>query len=223
MSKRTLKLLSTKKLSTEYREKLLTAGFYVEEKEFISILSQPVNFIPSDQNIILTSLNALRSLLHQFPKEDFEKCSFFVVGNQTQAELLSLGLAVAEIESYSEQLANKIVSNHLASRFVYFSGNLRRDTLPKLLIENGIVVEEQTTYQTVLNPVKINQKFDGILFFSPSGVSSFLTNIALGDEICFCIGNTTAATLEGKTQNILVAETPSMESLAELCIRYYFK
>lgn len=141
MSKRAPKLLSTKKLSAAHREKLLKDGFYLEEKAFISILSLPVNFTPSDQNIILTSLNAIESLLHQFPKEDFEKCSFFVVGNQTREYLLSLGLAVAETEPYSEQLANKIVSNHPASRFVYFSGNLRRDALPKILIESGITLE----------------------------------------------------------------------------------
>lgn len=222
MSRHTPKLLSTKKLSAAHREKLLKAGFYLEEKAFINIGFLPVQFNPANQNIILTSLNALKSLLHQFPKEDFEKCSFFVVGNQTREGLLSLGLTVAETEPYSEQLANKIATNHPASRFVYFSGNLRRDALPELLIENGIGVEEQTAYQTILNPVKINQKFDGILFFSPSGVSSFLKGNTLGDETCFCIGKTTAAALEGKTQNILVAETPNVESLTDLCMQHNF-
>jgi len=173
------------------------------------------------ENIILTSKNAFKSLLQQIPIERLRRSSFFVVGNQTGQALLSLGLNVTELKPYGEHLAEAIIKHHFTKSFTYFSGNLRRDLLPKMLVENGISLEEEMAYQTDLNPQKIDRKYDGILFFSPSGVSSFLTSNTLGGEMCFCIGKTTAIALEGKTPNILVAKTPNMESLTDLCIQYY--
>ncbi len=214
-------ILATKKLSELCKQKLLDAGFYIDEIEFIKIIMLPVRAEKSLENIILTSNNALKSLLQQIPIERLRESSFFVVGNQTSQSLLSLGLNVTQLKPYGEQLAEAIIKHHFTKSFTYFSGNLRRDLLPKMLIENGISLEEVMTYRTVLNPIKLDRKYDGILFFSPSGVSSLLTNNTLGDEMCFCIGKTTAAALEGKTPNILVAETPNMESLTDLCRQYY--
>lgn len=216
-------ILATKKLSELDKQKLLCAGIYIDEIEFIKIESLPVRAGNNLENIILTSINALKSLLQQVPIERLKESSFFVVGSQTSQALLSLGLQVTELKPYGDQLAEVILNNHFTKSFTYFSGNLRRDLLPKMLVENGISLEEETAYRTVLNPQKIDQKFDGILFFSPSGVSSFLTNNTLEDEMCFCIGRTTASALNGKTQNILVAESPNMESLTDLCVKHYSK
>lgn len=214
-------ILATKKLSELCKQKLLDAGFNIDEIEFIKITELPFSAEKSLENIILTSNNALKSLLQQIPIERLRESSFFVVGNQTSQALLSLGLNVTELKPYGEQLAESIIKHHFNKSFTYFSGNLRRELLPKKLIDNGISLEEEMAYRTDLNPRKIDRKYDGILFFSPSGVSSFLTNNTLGDEMCFCIGKTTATDLESKTPHILVAETPNMESLSDLCIQYY--
>lgn len=216
-------ILATKKLSELGKQKLLGAGFYLDEIEFIKIELLPVRAEKSLENIILTSINALKSLLQQVPIERLEESSFFVVGSQTSQELLSLGLRVTELKPYGEQLAEIILNKHFTKSFTYFSGNLRRDLLPKMLIDNGISLEEKTAYRTVLNPIKLDRKYDAILFFSPSGVSSFLTNNTLGDEMCFCIGRTTASALEDKTPNILIATTPNVESLTDLCVKHYSK
>jgi uroporphyrinogen-III synthase len=216
-------ILATKKLSELGKQKLLGAGFSLDEIEFIKIELLPVRAEKSLENIILTSINALKSLLQQVPIERLEESSFFVVGSQTSQELLSLGLRVTELKPYGEQLAEIILNKHFTKSFTYFSGNLRRDLLPKMLIDNGISLEEKTAYRTVLNPIKLDRKYDAILFFSPSGVSSFLTNNTLGDEMCFCIGRTTASALEDKTPNILIATTPNVESLTDLCVKHYSK
>jgi len=42
------------------------------------------------------------------------------------------------------------------------------------------------------------KRFDGILFFSPSAVESYLKSNTIKDEMCFCIGETTAEALENK-------------------------
>jgi uroporphyrinogen-III synthase len=214
-------ILATKKLSELCKQKLLDAEFCIDEIEFIKIKLLRFQKENIRENIILTSKNAFKSLLQQIPIERLRRSSFFVVGNQTGQALLSLGLNVTELKPYGEHLAEAIIKHHFTKSFTYFSGNLRRDLLPKMLVENGISLEEEMAYQTDLNPQKIDRKYDGILFFSPSGVSSFLTSNTLGGEMCFCIGKTTAIALEGKTPNILVAKTPNMESLTDLCIQYY--
>lgn len=215
------KLLTTKKLAVPAKKRLLAAGFCMEEIEFIKIEQLPIQAKKNLENIILTSSNAHKSLMQQVPDNRLKKSSFFVVGNQLQQELLVLGLKVEETKPYGEELADTIIKNHFTKSFTYFSGNLRREVLPKMLKDHGINLDEEMAYRTILNPLKINATFDAILFFSPSGVSSFLTNNTLTEEVCFCIGKTTAAALSGKTQNILVAETPNIESLIDLCIHHF--
>jgi uroporphyrinogen-III synthase len=79
-------------------------------------------------------------------------------------------------------------------------------------------------YQTKLTPFKISdqEKFDGILFFSPSAVESYLTNNKIKNEICFCVGTTTAKTLETyKIKNVVIAEMPTIEEVIVEVITYY--
>ena len=76
-------------------------------------------------------------------------------------------------------------------------------------------------YETKQKSYKINQAFDGILFFSPSGVKSFLENNALDNKTCFCIGTTTAKALENRTKNIIIASQPTVENVIDEVIKYY--
>jgi uroporphyrinogen-III synthase len=41
------------------------------------------------------------------------------------------------------------------------------------------------------------------------------------NEICFCIGNTTAEALEKTTRNIIIADQPSVENVIEDVIEEY--
>jgi uroporphyrinogen-III synthase len=41
------------------------------------------------------------------------------------------------------------------------------------------------------------------------------------NEICFCIGNTTAEALEKITRNIIIADQPSVENVIEDVIEEY--
>ena len=110
--------------------------------------------------------------------------------------------------------------------FTFFSGNLRRDILPNTLKENGIIFNEIEVYETSITSKKITSKVDGILFFSPSAVESYLKSNTIKNEICFCIGETTAEALvptfrDIKIKNIIIAEKPSVENVIEEVI-YYF-
>ena len=84
-----------------------------------------------------------------------------------------------------------------------------------------IILDEVEVYETVLTTHKINFKPDGILFFSPSGVESYLQENKIEDENCFCIGNTTAEALKYVTPNRIIANQPTKESVVMKCIEFY--
>jgi len=49
-----------------------------------------------------------------------------------------------------------------------------------------------------------------------------LTNNKIKNEVCFCVGTTTASALETKKiKNIVIAETPTIEEVILEVIEYY--
>ena len=150
----------------------------------------------------------------------------YCVGLKTKELLNENGFTVEAYTGYAEDLAEIITLVYSDESFTFFSGNLRRDTLPEMLTENGISFNEIKVYDTTLTPHKISEKVDGILFFSPSAVTSYLKKNTLANEKLFCIGNTTADALrnvlsETKIKNIKTAYQPSVENVIEQVIEYY--
>jgi uroporphyrinogen-III synthase len=60
------------------------------------------------------------------------------------------------------------------------------------------------------------------MFFSPSGIESYLKNNKIKNELCFCIGSTTAEALNGITKKIILPEIPDIDLLIETVIAYSF-
>jgi uroporphyrinogen-III synthase len=98
---------------------------------------------------------------------------------------------------------------------------LRKETVPKALKAANVNFNEIQVYETTLTPQKIKKAVDGILFFSPSAIESYLMQNKIKNEICFCIGNTTAEALEKITRNIIIADQPSVENVIEDVIEEY--
>ena len=90
-----------------------------------------------------------------------------------------------------------------------------------MLGNEKIDYNEIEVYKTVLIPNKIDTFIDGILFFSPSGVESYLNNNSITSQICFCIGTTTAKALADKTNNVILANQPSVENVIIQTIKYF--
>ena len=105
--------------------------------------------------------------------------------------------------------------------YTFFSGNLRRETLPQALKEADVKFNEIKVYETSLTPQKIKTAVDAILFFSPSGVESYLKENTIKKETCFCIGETTAEALHKITKNIIIADQPTVEDVIEDVILEY--
>ena len=219
-------ILSTKVLSPSQRETLEKAYFSVIEDDFIATKNQNFELKEINSNLIFTSQNAVLSIL-QHPKiNELKQKTVFCVGLKTKELLNENGFTVEAYTGYAEDLAEIITLVYADESFTFFSGNLRKDTLPEMLSENEIKFNEIKVYDTTLTPHKISDKVDGILFFSPSAVNSYLKKNTLGNEKLFCIGNTTADALrnvlsENKIKNIKTAYQPSVENVIEQAIEYY--
>lgn len=207
-------ILSTKKLSQKQRNLILDAKIDLTEYNAISIKLLPFSVEKKTQNAIITSQNTVKAIVEK--KISIENC--FCVGEKTKLSLESEGYNVKEMFPYGKTLAQHLIKNYSNETFVFFCGNIRNDDLPNLLKENNLYFEEKTVYTTELKPKKFTASFDGILFYSPSGVESFHLQNKINNSTAFCIGTTTAKAAKKYTNNIIIANTPTVESLIDKMI-----
>ena len=227
-----INILSTKKLLPNQKQLLLDANFEVIDEDFIQTKNIHFELEKINENLIFTSRNAFQSILNHPKVADLKRKNVFSVGMKTKELLTENGFNVVAYTGYASDLAEIISLIYNKESFTFFSGNLRRDILPDTLKENQIEFNEIQVYETDLTPKKATppsghpskggeNRFDGILFFSPSGVESYLKLNTIKNEICFCIGETTAEALEvKKVKNILIADKPSVENVIEKAISH---
>ena len=216
-------ILSTKTLTVDQRKAFINAEIDLLEQDFIEIENLDFELKNINQNLIFSSQNAVLSLMEQPNWEVLKTKTVFCVGIKTMELLEQNGFKVDVYLDYASELAEIITLIYSTETFTFFSGNLRKETLPKALKNAGIQFNEIEVYQTKLAPFKISkeEKFDGILFFSPSGVESFLSDNKIKSETCFCIGDTTAAALQNISKNIILAPSPTIDDVIESCLEKY--
>lgn len=219
-------ILSTKKLSLSQKELLLNAGVSFVEYDAIKVDSIPFEVPKCIQNAIFTSQNAVRSFCANVPSNTVE--NYFCVGKKTKSLLEEKGQKVVKKTQYASELADYILKNHKNESFYFFCGNIRSDEVPLNFKENKIAFEEITVYQTTINPKKFERKFDAIMFFSPSGVKSFFdANNPSKDQkrglaeqlVAVCIGSTTAFEAKRYSENVVIANATTIESVIAKAIK----
>lgn len=216
-----INILSTKILSSVQKQELINAGFEVTEANFIKTENSDFDLNGINDNLIFTSQNAAQSVLLHPKSNELKSKTVFCVGIKTKALLEENGFTVEVYVDYASDLAEIITLIYAKESYTFFSGNLRKETLPKALKAAKVNFNEIQVYETTLTPQKIKTPVDGILFFSPSGVESYLSANKIKNEICFCIGETTASTLDKTTRNIVVADQPSVDNVIEDVIEEY--
>ena len=210
-----VQILSTKVLSPTQRETLKNANFSVIEADFIDTRNQNFELQAINTNLIFTSRNAAQSVLLHPKCQELKSKNVFCVGIKTKALLEENGFNVIVYVDYAADLAEIITLIYANESYTFFSGNLRKETLPKALKEAKIKFNEIRVYETSLTPKKVKEAVEAILFFSPSGVESYLKENTIKKELCFCIGETTAAALPNTVKNTIVANQPSIEEVIE--------
>ncbi|MEK8179085.1 uroporphyrinogen-III synthase [Flavobacterium buctense] len=218
-----IRLLSTKKLSENQKQLLLSANFAIEEADFIDVVNKHFDIERINDFLIFTSQNAVESVLENNKITEIKTRKCFCVGEKTRALLEQNDFEVIVSSDYASELASIICNQYFKSSFTFFCGNLRRDILPDSLTLAGVIFEEIEVYETVLTPHKAADNLNGIMFFSPSGVQSFLKTNIIRDEICFCIGGTTAKSLRGITKKVQIANQPTIESTIIKSIEFFNK
>ncbi|WP_190810547.1 uroporphyrinogen-III synthase [Flagellimonas sp. S3867] len=214
-------VLSTKILAPSQKELLLNSGIgFVEynalEFEFLDVE------IPTDySNLIFTSKNAVKAFFRRSNKSEFSKYLTYCAGEKTKLFLEENGLKVIKMTLNAAELGDFIVINHQNEAFLFFSGNQRRHELPKILTKNNIRYKEVQVYKTHLKPKKFNRTFDGILFFSPSGIRSYLQENQIDQSLAFCIGSTTSTEAEKHTNQIIIANKPTVENVLVQAIKHF--
>ncbi len=208
-------VLSTKKLSLSQTELLLNAGLSLVQYDAIKIESLPFEVPSGVKNAIITSQNAVRSILNS----EFKIQNCFCVGEKTKAFLEENGFRVIKMAEYAAELADYLVNNNQNDSFHFFCGNIRSDEIPARLKENNIALREIEVYKTTLNPKKFERQFDAILFFSPSGVKSFVAENTLGRSLTVCIGTTTASEAKKHTEKVAIANATSVESVIAKAVK----
>lgn len=210
------RILSTKKLSPAHKAFLESKGIAVVDYDAISIKFRDVQIPAGFEFLIFTSQNAVRAFLKQTAKSGLQNLICFCVGEKTRALLEANGLKVLFSAGKALDLARYLAKEHHNKRMLFLCGNQRRDELPTLLNEHRVALTELVVYDTRPNPVTQPGTFEGMLFFSPSGVNSHFSCNPAGVAMAYCIGPTTAAAASFYTDKYKCADKPTLESLLQL-------
>lgn len=214
---------STKKLS-EAQKSLLPHTIGVLDSDFIKIRFNRISpmIVKSEiENVIITSQNGVESILNSFTKKELKFKDIYCVGRRTKKLIQQRIGKVTHAAKNAKQLAEYLSKSLKNKEVTYFCSDLRLDILPAYLKMNDILVNEVEAYKTMLSPEMIEDSVDGVLFYSPSGIESYLQKNDV-DKIAFCIGETTAKEARKHFNKVLVANLPSVESLLEL-VKNHFK
>jgi hydroxymethylbilane synthase len=221
-SDKTTNIYSTKKL-TDDQTLLFHNDVVADSNDAIKI---SLNRIPKTvvrntiEHVIITSKNTVEALLTNFSATELQFKNIYCVGRRTKRMVENRIGNVTHTEANAKKLA-EYLANHLNNEEVtYFCSDLRLDDLPNILAKNNITVNEIEAYQTKFDADKIENNLDGIMFYSPSTVESFLKqNKANG--IAFCIGETTAKAAKQYFEDVRIAKVPTVESVIELVNSHY--
>ena len=217
-------VFSTKKLSNA-QKKLFHNDIAIEDSDFIKIR---FNRIPPKvvknkiENVIITSKNSVESLFTSISANELQFENIYCVGRRTKGLIEKRIGKVKHSEKNAKKLAKYLVDNLEGTEVTYFCSDLRLDELPKILTENNITVNEVQAYKTMFSPVKVTEITEGILFYSPSTVQSYLLENK-PNKIAFCIGETTAFEAKKHFETVKIAKLPTVESVIELVNLHFVK
>lgn len=210
-------IFATKKLTDDQLQRFQN-GIKVKSEDFIKI--SPTRLSPAilseeRQNVVITSQNAVEALLTNVTADQLKFKNIYCVGRKTKRLIEKRIGKVAHSEKNAQKLAQYLAEYMEGLEVTYFCSNLRLDELPAHLTENNITVHEIEAYKTKYAPVVIDDSVRGVLFFSPSGIESYLRENNT-DKVAYCIGETTAKVAREHFSKVKVAKIPTVDSVVDL-------
>ena len=205
-------VLSTKKLRFHQLERLMAAQCDVVDYDALQIEIQPFS-IPKKPNYwVVSSQNAVRSFLAN-PTASAHQNPILCVGEKTKSLLEKNGQKVIKTAQNMLELVNFIQKTMKNEHFLHICGNRKLADFAAGMQKAGISFAEVTAYHTHLVPRVQTPEPQGLLFYSPSGVESYLQKNSIGASWCFCIGETTANSVRPLTKHLTVSPKPDADLL----------
>jgi hydroxymethylbilane synthase len=215
-------IYSTKTLTTDQRL-LLNEKVIVESSDFVKMslnrIKPQVVRTPID-NVIISSKNSVEALLHNFSAVELQFKNIYCIGRRTKRLVEKRIGPVKHTEKNAKTLAEYLVEYIDGNEVTYFCSDFGADDLSLILIDGGIKVNEVEAYQTKFDVEKIKDSVEGVMFYSPSTIQSYLKEND-PDKIAFCIGDATAAEAKKRFEDIRVSKLPTVESIIELVNNHY--
>ena len=212
------KIFSTKHLSIAQSSDL-NKDIGIEMSDFITVRHQRIKATELRKempHVILTSQNAVESLIDSSEGKDLRIGNIYCVGRRTKRLIEKRLGKVTHSASSARKLADYLVDSFdEPQEFTFFCGDLRRDELPRILEDNKHVIREVVSYLTLMTPDELKNQYDGLLFFSPSAIESYLQKNKPGSEVAFCIGATTAGAARKAFRTVIEAKSPSVEAVIQ--------
>ncbi|MFS4416175.1 hydroxymethylbilane synthase [Maribacter sp. 2307ULW6-5] len=210
-------VFSTKKLTPDQLHRF-DPSLKVASEDFIKI--SPNRIAPKllrkkVKNAIFTSKNAVEALLTNVTAEELNFENIYCVGRKTRRLIQKKLGKVTHFESYAADLAQYLVDHLEGTEVTHFCGNLSLDEIPKTLEAANITVHSVETYKTKLSGKKVDDSVESVLFFSPSGIASYLKNNRANKK-AYCIGETTATEARKHFKSVRVAKIPDVEGVISL-------
>lgn len=222
-----MKILFTKSLDKEkVSEKLGTLALSGVEVsvDFVEVIRTEIiktkSFGLKNNSLIFTSINGIKAFFENgfSANENFAEPKnynkIYVVGSQTKRELRKHNFGTYKLCKNASELSQFIVENSVNEKFLHFCGNIALDILDEKLPLQNISYKKIPVYKTELLYPKIDEKYQAIVFFSPSGVRSFAKFNNLDGMKIFSIGKTTTSEIEKLTDNKII--TSSKNTLADI-------
>ncbi|MFD0990622.1 hydroxymethylbilane synthase [Mariniflexile jejuense] len=208
---------------TEAQRLLFHEKVTVESSDFIKISLNRIHprFLKNEiENVVITSKNAVESLITNYSAIELQFKNIYCVGRRTKKLVETKIGKVTHFENSAKKLANYLVDYMEGNSVTYFCSDLRLDDLPTILEKNNIKVTEVEAYQTKFDGIKIPETIEGVMFYSPSTVESYIAKNNT-EAIAFCIGETTATEAKKHFKDVRIAKVPTVESVIELVNENY--
>ncbi len=216
------RILSTKQLTETELIHAYSLSLEVSCRDVIRTQAIPFT-IPnagSFDSVAFTSANALKYFLSDEQTYVFLKQkTIFSISGKTKQTLAAQGFQTAATADNSQQLA-ELITQFTVKSLLHPCSKIKLNDLENGLSKSAINYIPLPVYETHFIEAKIDAEgYDALLFFSPSGVESFLKqNVIPAKAICCCIGETTAAYLQAQQLNnpIIYPQSPSAAAMLSL-------
>lgn len=208
---------------TEDQRLLFHEKVVADSSDFIKINLNRIHprFLKNEiRNVVITSKNAVESLITNYSAIELQFKNIYCVGRRTKRLVENKIGKVTHSEKNAKKLAEYLVEYIEGTEVTYFCSDIRLDALPTILEENNIKVNEVEAYETKYDGLKVDDSVEAAMFYSPSTVESFIQKNK-AEVIAFCIGETTANEAKKHFSDVRVAKVPTVESVIELVNEHY--